>query len=81
MLFFRLFESFECYTEFFLLLNDLVDQQGNIRFYLPFDDFQSPPEFRDVEDYFTYRDQVVGFINARNIRIEEYARYLKRQTE
>ena len=78
--FFELFESFECYTEFFLL-NDLVDQQGNIRFYLPFDDFQSPPEFRDVENYFTYRDQVVGFINARNRRIEEYARYLKRQTE
>ncbi len=78
--FFELFESFECYTEFFLL-NDLVNQQGNIRFYLPFDDFQSPPEFRGVEDYFTYRDQVVEFINARNRRIEEYARYLERQTE
>lgn len=78
--FFELFESFECYTEFFLL-NDLVNQQGNIRFYLPFDDFQSPPEFRGVEDYFTYRDRVVEFINARNGRIEEYARYLERQTE
>lgn len=78
--FFELFESFKCYTEFFLL-NDLVDQQGNIRFYLPFDDFLSPPEFRDVEDYLTYRDQVVRFINARNRRIEEYARYLERQTE
>ena len=78
--FFELFESFECYTEFFLL-SDLVDQQGNIRFYLPFDDFQSPPEFRGVEDYFIYRDRVVEFINARNRRIEEYARYLERQTE
>jgi len=78
--FFELFESFECYTEFFLL-NDLVDQQGNIKFYLPFDDFQPPPEFRGVEDYFIYRDRVVEFINARNRRIEEYARYLERQTE
>lgn len=78
--FFELFESFECYTEFFLL-NDLVDQQGNTRFYLPFDDFQSPPEFRGVEDYFIYKDRVVEFINARNRRIEEYARYLERQTE
>jgi hypothetical protein len=78
--FFKLFESFEFYTEFFLL-NDLVDQQGNIRFYLPFDDFQSLPEFRGVEDYFIYRDRVVEFINARNRKIEEYARYLERQTE
>ncbi len=78
--FFELFESFECYTEFFLL-NDLVDQQGNIRFYLPFDDFQTPSEFRGVEDYFIYRDRVVEFINARNRRIEEYARCLERQTE
>ncbi|MGB9590915.1 MAG: DUF6994 family protein [Candidatus Kryptoniota bacterium] len=77
--FFKLFESFEYYIEFFLL-NDLVDQQGNIRFYLPFDDFQSPPEFRSVEDYVIYRDRVVEFINERNRRIEEYARYLERKT-
>lgn len=74
--FFELFESFECYSQFFLL-DDLLDQQGHIRFFLPFDHFQSPPEFRDVEDYMVYRDNVVDFISARNSRIEDYARCLR----
>lgn len=47
--FFQLFETFKGYVEFFLL-NDLVDKHGDVKFYLPFDDFQSPPEFKDVED-------------------------------
>jgi len=47
--FFQLFETFKGYVEFFLL-NDLVDERGNVKFYLPFDEFQSPPQFKDVED-------------------------------
>mgnify|MGYP006901755921 CR=1 FL=1 len=74
--FFQMFESFESYIHFFLL-DDLVDQLGEVKFYLPFDDFQSSPKFRHVEDYVAYRDKVVDFINARNRRIEEYARNLE----
>ena len=45
--FFQLFETFKGYVEFFLL-NDLVDERGNVKFYLPFDEFQSPPQFKDA---------------------------------
>lgn len=69
--FFRLFESFEGYVDFFLL-QDLVDERGAVKFYLPFDDFQSPPEFKSVEDYFVYKDGVVAFVNSRAQRIRNY---------
>jgi len=67
--FFQLFETFKGYVEFFLL-NDLVDEHGDVKFYLPFDDFQSPPEFEGVEDYLFYKNQVESFVEARNKRIE-----------
>ncbi len=68
--FFRLFETFEGYVQFFLL-NDLVDEQGDVKFYLPFDNFQSPPKFRDREDYVIYKSRVESFIASRSRRIEE----------
>jgi len=70
--FFRLFETFKGYVEFFIL-NDLVDECGDVKFYLPFDNFQSPPEFRDVEDYLVYKNRVGSFIKSRNRRIKDYA--------
>lgn len=74
--YFRLFETFEGYIRFFLL-DDLIDEQGEIRFYLPFDNFRSPPQFRHVEDYLVYKKRVELFIDSRNRRIEAYARQLK----
>lgn len=67
--FFALFESFEGYVKFFLL-DDLVDERGDVKFYLPFDGFTSVPEFRNVDDYRTYKDGVVAFVRGRNRRIE-----------
>ena len=69
--FFQLFGTFEGYVDFFLL-NDLVGEHGDVKFYLPFDDFQSPPEFKDVEDYLLYKNRVGLFVEARNKRIDEY---------
>ena len=57
----------------FFLLDDLVDEHGDVKFYLPFDDFQSPPEFKDVKDYLVYKNRVESFIKSRNRRIEDYA--------
>lgn len=74
--FFRLFETFEGYVQFFLL-NDLVDEQGDVKFYLPFEDFQSTPKFKDQGDYLIYKSRVESFINSRSRRIEEYAGRLK----
>jgi len=69
--YFRLFENFEGYVKFFLL-DDLIDSNENIKFYMPFDNFQSPPEFKSIEDYLRYKERVSAFVNARNGRIEVY---------
>jgi hypothetical protein len=74
--FFRLFGTFEGYLQFFLL-DDLVDEKGTVRFYLPFDGFQSSPRFRDSEDYLFYKSRVETFVTSRSRRIEAYAKQLK----
>lgn len=69
--FFNLFESFEGYYKFFLL-DDLVDVNKKVKFYLPFDNFQTKPTFTEINDYLTYKNGVIDFIKARNKRIENY---------
>jgi len=69
--FFQLFSNFKGYIEFFLL-QDLVDDKGEIKFYLPFDNFQSIPKFTNKEEYILYKNKVMYFIECRNRRIAEY---------
>ena len=68
----QLFDNFKGYIDF-SLLNDLVDENENIKFYLPFDNFKTTPTFADIEEYLTYKKGVMNFIKARNTRIENYA--------
>jgi hypothetical protein len=70
--FFDLFENFKGYIDFFLL-NDLIDENENIMFYLPFDNFKTRPTFADVEEYLIYKNRVMNFIKSRNKRINNYA--------
>ena len=70
--FFNLFDNFKGYIDFFLL-NDLVDENENIKFYLPFDNFKTRPTFADIDEYLTYKKKVMDFIKARNKRIDNYA--------
>lgn len=70
--FFALFESFDGYTDFFLL-QDLVAANGSIKFYLPFDGFASQPRFNSVVDYLEYKDKALAFIDSRNRRINQWA--------
>jgi hypothetical protein len=70
--FFDLFENFAGYINFFLL-NDLVDENQKIKFYLPFDNFKTKPTFSDIEDYLVYKKVVMDFIKSRNKRIETCA--------
>lgn len=69
--FFDLFENFKGYIDFFLL-NDLIAENDNIKFYLPFDDFKTKPTFTDIDEYMVYKKGVSNFINSRNERIEKY---------
>lgn len=70
--FFELFESFKGYFEFFLL-DDLVNENQKIKFYLPFDDFETKPAFTGIDEYLMYKKGVMNFIESRNKRIETYA--------
>lgn len=70
--FFDLFESFKGYVRFFLL-DDLVDENQQIKFYLPFDNFACPPAFSDINEYLLYKNGVMNFITSRNKRIETFA--------
>lgn len=70
--FFALFEDFAGYVDF-RLLGDLI-ADGQVRFWMPFDDFESPAVPQDVESYLTYRKGREDFITARNLRIDAYAR-------
>jgi hypothetical protein len=70
--FFDLFENFTGYVNFFLL-NDLVDENQKIKFYLPFENFKTKPTLANIDQYLVYKKGVMNFIKARNKRIEKYA--------
>lgn len=71
--FFDLFVDFKGYTEFFLL-DDLLNNKMEIRFYLPFDDFKSAPVFSNTGDYLSYKKRVLEFNSQRKSRIEKYSK-------
>lgn len=68
--FFALFRDFDGYVDFFLL-QDLVDVDGSaIKFFMPFDNFNTPSVPGTVEDYVRYRQLSIAFVEARNQRIK-----------
>lgn len=68
--FFNLFETFEGYVNFFLL-NDSLDNKGNIRFYLPFEEFKKDHNLMmSVNILFIKKERTMNFIEARNKRIK-----------
>ena len=67
--FFELFGNFRSYVEFFLL-QDLVSEDGTeVRFHLPFDEFQRSAFPLTVEEYVEYAAKAMTFIRSRNARI------------
>ena len=75
--FFDLFDNFIGYVNFFLLA-DLLDENQEVKFYLPFDDFKTPPKFSDTDDYLLYKKGVMNFIRQRNRKIENYNQKLNK---
>lgn len=71
--FFALFESFSGYVTFFLL-DDLVSSDGEIDFFLQFDDFGSRPLPDNLSDYVAYRERTLDFVRARNRRIAAWVK-------
>lgn len=67
--FFALFDDFRGYVSFFLL-EDLIADDLEVRFFMPFDDFRSSSVPRDVNMYKEYRRRSIEFVEARNSRIQ-----------
>jgi hypothetical protein len=77
--FFGLFRDFRGYVDFFLLQDLVTENYTEINFYLPFDNFISAPNFRNVDDYLFYQKKVIDFINKRNNKIDKM--YNKEENE
>jgi hypothetical protein len=68
--FFDLFVDFSGYVDFFML-QDFTDNQEQIRFSLPFDNFNRPPLPQTVDEYREYKTHTIVLMNSRNKRILE----------
>ena len=68
--FFALFEDFSGFVDFFLLQDLFTDDRAAVKFFMPFDDFNSPSVPRDGTTYREYRRRSIEFVQARNRRIE-----------
>jgi hypothetical protein len=67
--FFDLFGSFDGYVDFWLL-DDLVDAGGDVKLFLPSENFTLPAVPRTLADYLDYCERTVEFVTARNKRIQ-----------
>ena len=66
--FFDLFIDFSGYVDFFIL-QDFIDGKEQIKFSLPFDDFNRSPLPQTVDEYKKYKIHTIELINSRNKRI------------
>lgn len=67
--FFDLFGNFAGYIDFWLL-NDLVDEDGTVKLFLPSEDFTLPAIPTCLADYVAFREHTIEFVTARNERIQ-----------
>jgi hypothetical protein len=70
--FFNLFEDFRGYVAFFLLQDMVLDDCSGVKFFLPFDDFNTSPLPASREAYMAYKQHTIEFIKARNRRIRDF---------
>ncbi|SHJ69248.1 hypothetical protein SAMN05444280_12660 [Tangfeifania diversioriginum] len=68
--FFDLFVDFTGYVDFFML-QDFIDDEEQINFSIPFDNFTRPPLPQTVCEYKKYTTHTIDLINRRNKRILE----------
>jgi hypothetical protein len=69
--FFRLFDDFRGYVDFFLLQDLVTSDYQSVEFFMPFDNFKPPATPRDVDTYRQFRHRSIAFIKARNKRISQ----------
>lgn len=67
--FFALFVDFDGYIEFFML-QDLLSDDGQVQFFMPFHNFGPPSVPFDRDTYIDYRARSIAFVAARNARVD-----------
>jgi hypothetical protein len=70
--YFGLFGDFRGYVEFFLLQDLVTDDCSAVKFFLPFEDFKPWPVPDSLATYMAYRERAIGFIEARNRRVQAW---------
>ena len=70
--FFDLFGDFKGYVDFFLM-QDMVNEMYEVRFFTPFDGFITSPLPKDADEYNRYKENSIAFVKARNVRIKRWA--------
>lgn len=68
--FFAAFVDFRGYVDFWLL-QDMVNDDYSVRFFTPFDDFNTRAIPQDLDTYVDYRRRSIAFLVARNTRITD----------
>jgi hypothetical protein len=72
--FFELFRDYQGFVEFFHLQDIVTDTCDGVRFFTPFDDFESPLPIPSTKgEYLDYRTRAMEFLKARNRRIRDWS--------
>jgi hypothetical protein len=72
--FFALFDGFKEFVDFFHLQDLVTPDYDEIRFYLPFDNFERSGTPATTEEYVTYREATLEFIAHRERRMAKWVR-------
>ena len=70
--FFKLFDNFKGYIDFFLLQDLVSEDYLSIKYLISFDSFDNSPLPRDVDEYILYKKNMTNFVTARNQRIVKF---------
>lgn len=70
--FFKLFDGFKEFVDFFHLQDLVTPDYGNVDFHLPLDNFERPGTPATTQEYVTYRESTLEFIAARNRRMAKW---------
>ena len=71
--FFKLFQDFKGYVDFFLLQDLVIENYSKVKFFIPFDEnFPTQPLPQDKDDYLIFLRNNETFLDGRNQRIRQW---------
>lgn len=77
--YFDLFIDFKGFCEFFLLQDLVINDFNEVKFFLPFQDFNNYPLPKSIIEYNLFMNNSIQFIKYRNERIKKYVQVLTKE--